>query len=55
MQMGTTKTRHGLLSLGMWLLGSLMAVDAVLAQGEVSFISARRGLRPFTKLAVALG
>ena len=42
--MGATKARRGLFSLGMLLLGSLVVVDAVWAQGEVSFI-ARRDFR----------
>ena len=40
--MGATKARRGLFSLGMLWLWSLVIVDNVLAQGEVSFI-ARRG------------
>jgi len=37
MKMRATKGRRGLVSLGMWLLGTLVGVDAVWAQGGVSF------------------
>jgi hypothetical protein len=37
--MRATQVRLGLFSLGMWVLGSLMVVDAVGAQGGVSFIA----------------
>ena len=40
--MGATKARRGLFGLGMLLLGSLVVVDAVWAQGEVSFIARTR-------------
>ena len=39
--MGATKAGRGLFGLGMLLLGSLVVVDAVWAQGEVSFIARR--------------
>ena len=42
--MGVTKARRGPFNLGMLLLGSLLVVDAVWAQREVSFI-ARRDFR----------
>jgi hypothetical protein len=35
--MRATRTRCGLFGLGMWLLWSLVLVDAVWAQGRVSF------------------
>jgi hypothetical protein len=35
--MGATKARYGLFSLGMWVLGSLVIVDAMWAQDRVSF------------------
>jgi hypothetical protein len=44
MQMSAIKAKLSLFSLGMLLLGSLVVVDAVWAQGEVSFI-ARRDFR----------
>jgi FG-GAP repeat len=44
MQMGAMKARLGLFSLGMLLVGGLVVVSAVWAQGEVSFI-ARRDFR----------
>jgi hypothetical protein len=53
--MGATQARVGLFSLGMWLLASLVVVDAVWAEGEVSFIAAPEVGVGRNPLSIAMG
>jgi hypothetical protein len=53
--MGATQGRVGLFSLGTWLLASLIVVDAVWAEGEVSFIAAPEVGVGRNPLSIAVG